>query len=755
MALCSAHRFDAALAALPDCLRAALADAGLRRPGVFLRAFAGDDEDAREFAKLLLPRAEPAEIAEASSMLLELRVAATPEAERALRSFAHLEPGVIMEGFLAERQAKARRVVDVEVLRASDATWKPAVRPGRYRLRGDARLAAATGPAARAEAESTEREVWREALVDLLLEAGGPIVEATRDSSQQRKALAAAAGGRRARTLAKRVRSWRRLREWCLRVYLTPYPARPLHLVEYLQARADEPCGLSALQAVAELFVFAEGCRGVPQGSRLVDDPFYAAFQKELGFTHVGPGRPEPKRAPRLPVPFLVALEREVVEAESAPFYRAYAWWQLLAIWGSLRFDDHRGLSPAQAGLLGDSFVGTLSRTKTTGPGKRVLALPIVVSPEAFVVHPNWLSEGWSLWKRLAPFTRDYFLTRPSQNLDGALPVEMTYGESAWLLRGLLAGLPRFGEALVGHAAPLIPLFTQHSGRCWLSSMAALLGVDETRINYLGRWSPSTARTYIRTASEVIKGVQAEVAGRVRRDVAAGDGVLLGEEQASQALGIELEKRGIPTEEISRVLSALAAWSRELLAGQPVGAPRTPPLPDLADAGLETALEDALFEWNDEELPGAGEFVEVDGRELPGASEELMGYDAEPSVEAAAQGLAAAPAPSGDIPSSGSAEQPPPLPLEESEEKGMPDVGFACSISKAGWRRLHRLGGCSRMPGVHYLDFELLGLDRPEIDRYDDFCRQCWRGGDDPQDDSGDGDSDSEEEEDLPVDVMS
>ena len=138
----------------------------------------------------------------------------------------------------AERQAKARRTQTCAELRTVDAAWKPAVRPGRFRLRGDARLAAASGPAARAEAEAAERASWCEALVDLLLEAGGPIVEATREASQPRKALAAAAGGRRFRTLAKRVRSWRRLREWCLKVYSTPYPTCPLHLVEYLQARA-------------------------------------------------------------------------------------------------------------------------------------------------------------------------------------------------------------------------------------------------------------------------------------------------------------------------------------------------------------------------------------------------------------------------------------------------------------------------------------------------------------------------------------
>jgi len=39
---------------------------------------------------------------------------------------------------------------------------------------------------------------------------------------------------------------------------------------------------------------------------------------------------------------------------------------------------------------------------------------------------------------------------------------------------------------------------------------------------------------------------------------------------------------------------------------------------------------------------------------------------------------------------------------------------------------LHFLGGCSRLPGIHYLEFELLGEQQPREDQYDDTCKQCW-----------------------------
>ena len=36
---------------------------------------------------------------------------------------------------------------------------------------------------------------------------------------------------------------------------------------------------------------------------------------------------------------------------------------------------------------------------------------------------------------------------------------------------------------------------------------------------------------------------------------------------------------------------------------------------------------------------------------------------------------------------------------------------------------MHR---CFRVPGIHYMNFELLGLDTPSELDYDDYCRDCW-----------------------------
>jgi len=65
-------------------------------------------------------------------------------------------------------------------------------------------------------------------------------------------------------------------------------------------------------------------------------------------------------------------------------------------------------------------------------------------------------------------------------------------------------------------------------------------------------------------------------------------------------------------------------------------------------------------------------------------------------------------------------------PEEADHEVPAGEQGYVVSLGKRDWRRLHYLGGCSRMPGIHYLRYEFLGQERPEPDRYDEVCKQCW-----------------------------
>ena len=54
------------------------------------------------------------------------------------------------------------------------------------------------------------------------------------------------------------------------------------------------------------------------------------------------------------------------------------------------------------------------------------------------------------------------------------------------------------------------------------------------------------------------------------------------------------------------------------------------------------------------------------------------------------------------------------------------DVGGYVVARSRGWRRLHLLGACPRIPEVDYFDYELFGEERPAVTDYDDYCRNCW-----------------------------
>jgi len=233
------HNVAQALGLLPTSLRDALTAAGATAPGTLRSLCDGSRADLEQTVDLLLPGLGSAERATALEGLVWIVGVAAPEAAQRRRRYAHLDPGSLLQEHLegvAVKQARSERVRVNEEVRSSDSSWRPAARPARFRIRADARLAAAAGPAAREEAEQTERRRWKEALVELIREAGGPVVEATRGSRDPDAALAAAAGGRRARTLAKRVGAWRRVRAWCMDLYSVPFPRTVLHLVEYLQA---------------------------------------------------------------------------------------------------------------------------------------------------------------------------------------------------------------------------------------------------------------------------------------------------------------------------------------------------------------------------------------------------------------------------------------------------------------------------------------------------------------------------------------
>ena len=66
----------------------------------------------------------------------------------------------------------------------------------------------------------------------------------------------------------------------------------------------------------------------------------------------------------------LDALEETVVNVAVLPFGRVYAWFYLTQAWGSLRFDDHRGLELASLQRSQEGLSGGLTRSATHGPDR-------------------------------------------------------------------------------------------------------------------------------------------------------------------------------------------------------------------------------------------------------------------------------------------------------------------------------------------------------------------------------------------------
>ena len=174
---------------------------------------------------------------------------------------------------------------------------------------------------------------------------------------------------------------------------------------------------------------------------------------------------------------------------EARPHYhRAFAWYRLFRHWSSLRWDDTQGLVPSTLERRARGVFGLLLRTKTSGPGKKTLILPVFVSQEAYVGKP-WLDVGLLLLTQGEfAFERDYFLPLPHRDLTGVLQQRALYSDSAGFSRALLGTIcAEDGDALLTPLA--CRLWTEHSDRSGLDSWCAALGVPEHDRAFLGRWA--------------------------------------------------------------------------------------------------------------------------------------------------------------------------------------------------------------------------------------------------------------------------
>ena len=507
------------------------------------------------------------------------------------------------------------------------------------------------------EAEDKKRAAWVARAGDLVQEAGLPLAAIAARSADPAAALCRVGQGRRLRTIVKKVVTWRKAREWFLAAVGSPWPRSTEDMLEYLEARAAEPCAKSVLRTVLGALSFLERGGGVPERSQISHDMVLRSAIDEMT-AQLGSSGPRKRKAPQYPLALVHSLEFAVVNEALPNYDRMYAWWMLVRTWSSLRFDDHRGLMPAEMDMKNGHLTAVLTRTKTSGQDKSVEALPVHVSSKAFLGISTWLAVGFGLWQQV-PLDRDCFLVMPDPVRQGTVKVEVTYADAITMTKAMLMSLTRpsstGGDATQEEklflGTEVVSFWTEHSARASMASWVSCLAeFPADWCDLLGRWGASRGEGYVRTHRSRVHMMQEAVAKHFQmdRDAAA----TFGEDELLDKITAHMKAKGVAEQDMDEQILRLALLTKVV-----------PPIAPEAGALLPVPRDEVSDE---EEIKVVG------------------------------------------------------LKCAEKFDDGL----FVVSVD-GNRRRLHRIGLCHRIPGVHYKDYEVLGPVMPESG-YTAKCGHCW-----------------------------
>ena len=218
-------------------------------------------------------------------------------------------------------------------------------------------------------------------------------------------------------------------------------------LVDYMYAREEEGMGPSIPLAVSTAVARFERTAGTPEEEQLMSQTFPQIVMKELT-KRLEQNAPPVRRAPRWLGCFVAPMETLVIDG-AVPFeVRVCAWFKLVKLWTSMRFDDAAHLKTSELRFYDGQLLGMLHQSKTSGAGKRVRELPLFIAKDAYVVHDDWLAVGFDLIKLQMPRDRVYTFSRRavSTALDTVSPTSRMRRRSQavqgrWpCLRGTVAG---------------------------------------------------------------------------------------------------------------------------------------------------------------------------------------------------------------------------------------------------------------------------------------------------------------------------
>lgn len=386
-------------------------------------------------------------------------------------------------------------------------------------------------------------------------------------SSIAPSSLAARMGaGKRVSTLLGKLREYRRMRKFLQLAFGVCWPTALIQLVDYIMDLADIPVGPTVPGAVLSMIAFFENVGAVAGDKRFSGDPVVKCLTDDLTL-ELRSANPRVKRKANLILlAFVASWELFVTDLSYSEVARLEVWKRLVKLWASLRSADSSGV-PEDSLVFEDGVLsGRIDASKTTGAGKSVGALFFFVSNKAWILVDNWLEKGWILFK-FHRASRTFMNPLPCKDRLAYSQIEASYEQCSTASRRMLAETNTFSwEDLedgfqgwqIDHTRLLLPLmaffWSLHSERGTVNTWAALLQVEKSRRDPLGRWRPSESDDYTRNSRIIVCEVQELVAASIRN---ANGKDLFGEELVLKELESFSLKRGAEPAAVTTALESL------------------------------------------------------------------------------------------------------------------------------------------------------------------------------------------------------
>ena len=409
--------------------------------------------------------------------------------------------------------------------------------------------------ATKQELETAARTYWLKMLVSFVVEAKLPLCDLADKTSDPQGTLERAFGNRRMRTLRSRARAWKKVSDWMVMFKGYSYPAHVSDMLDYAIFLQQEGAPRGRLDDVCAALSVIEDAGQVPVEQRFSTHRLWLQSMKAYMAELDAQAKPI-RRTPPVTVAMVLALEFMAVDEDAVYYARAIAWVVLVCIWACMRLSDLEGLVPGKISLSSRGLKGFLTRTKTTGPGKRVKEVPIFIARNVSLSGADWMKTGWQIWDSFGQFNRDYFVFAAKSDMTGPITKFASVEKIASYVRLVFSMLKRpskqrfagwrcKNEQLLNEDG--VMFWSGHSMRHFLPSVAASIQIGKDQRDYLGRWRVGLHQSadYVHTSRQIVCNIQIEVSKAICTGEPSFD-----ESELLKEFSDFLEARGSPTTEL-------------------------------------------------------------------------------------------------------------------------------------------------------------------------------------------------------------